>query len=70
MYQLEIVVYDVSTDTSALSIGTHHLVVRVAPQGLFIDEYLQVINDSDKAVTSEEKTPEGKPRNISRSRPS
>jgi hypothetical protein len=61
MYQLEIVVYDVSTDTSALSIGTHHLVVRVAPQGLFIDEYLQVINDSDKAVTSEEKTPEGKP---------
>ena len=61
MYQLEIVVYDVSTDTSALSIGTHHLVVRVAPQGLFIDEYLQVINDSDKAVTSEEKTPDGKP---------
>jgi hypothetical protein len=61
MYQLEIVVYDVSTDTSALSIGTHHLVVRVAPQGLFIDEYLQIINDSDKAVTSEEKTPDGKP---------
>ncbi len=61
MYQLDISVYDVSTDTSALSIGTHHLVVRVAPQGLFIDEYLQIINDSDKAVTSEEKTPDGKP---------
>jgi hypothetical protein len=60
-YQLDISVYDVSTDTSALSVGTHHLVVRADPQGLFIDEYLQIINTSDKAVTSAEKTPDGRP---------
>ena len=61
MYQLDISVYDVSTDTSALSIGTHHLVVRADPQGLFIDEYLQIINNSDKAITSSEKTPDDRP---------
>lgn len=61
MYQLDISVYDVSTDTSALSIGTHHFVIRVNPQGIVVDEYLQIINDSDKAVTSAEKTPDGRP---------
>jgi hypothetical protein len=61
MYQLHISVYDVSTDTSALSVGTHHFVIRVDPLGVFIDEYLQIINDSDKAVTSSEKSPDDRP---------
>lgn len=60
-YQLDISVFDVSTDTSALSIGTHHFVVRVNPQGIFVDEYLQLINSSDKAVTSAEKTTDARP---------
>lgn len=60
-YELPVSVYDVSTDTSVLSIGTHHLVVRIDPQGLFVDEYLQIINNSDEAVTSTEKTPDGRP---------
>lgn len=60
MYQMPISVYDVSNDTSALSVGTHHFVIRVDPQGIFVDEYLQIINSSDKAVTSTEKTPDGR----------
>ncbi|MHC4855851.1 MAG: hypothetical protein ACYS72_05550 [Planctomycetota bacterium] len=61
MYQMHVSVYDVSSDTSVLSIGTHHFVIRVDPQGIFVDEYLQIINSSDKAVTSTEKTPDGRP---------
>lgn len=60
-YQLPISVYDVSDDTSVLSIGTHHFVLRVEPRGIFVDEYLQIINRSDRAVTAAEKTPDGRP---------
>jgi hypothetical protein len=61
MYQLDISVYDVSTDTSVLSIGTHHFVLQLEPQGVFVDEYIQIVNDSDRAVISDQKTPDGKP---------
>jgi hypothetical protein len=61
LQHLHVTVYDVSTDTSVLSIGTHHMVIRVDPQGLFVDEYLQIVNDSDFAVTSGQKSPDGRP---------
>ncbi|KPK35579.1 MAG: hypothetical protein AMJ65_17310 [Phycisphaerae bacterium SG8_4] len=48
-------VFDVSTDKSKLSVGTHHLIVKVKPGSLEITEYMQLKNSSDFAITSSEK---------------
>jgi hypothetical protein len=48
-------VFDVSTNTSQLSVGTHHLIVKVKPGSLAISEYMQLKNSSDFAITSSER---------------
>ncbi len=44
-------VFDVSTDTSKLSVGTHHIMVAARGGALEFTEYMQLNNSSDKAVT-------------------
>ncbi len=43
-------VFDVSADRAALSVGTHHLTVAVQGSSLEVTEYIQLRNNSDKAV--------------------
>jgi hypothetical protein len=44
-------VYDVSTDTSKLFVGTHHIIVAVRSASLEVTEYMQLTNPSDMAIT-------------------
>jgi len=48
-------VFEVSTDKSNLSVNTHHLIIKVEADSLRITEYMQLVNSSDMATTSEEK---------------
>lgn len=43
-------VFDVSSDTSALSVGTHHMTIAVRGAAIEIMEYMQLRNSSDMAV--------------------
>jgi len=45
-------VFDVCEDSSKLSVGTHHLIVRINPKSIEITEYMQLRNSSDMAVSS------------------
>ena len=60
-FELSLPVFDVSFDRSAIHAGTHHIILRRNSNRLAITEYLQLVNDSDKAVLSERKDPQGKP---------
>jgi len=48
-------VFDVSEDSSKLSVGTHHFIVRTSPKSIEITEYMQLRNSSDMAVSSKER---------------
>ncbi len=43
-------VFDVSSDTSALSVGTHHMTIAIRGAAIEITEYMQLRNSSDMAV--------------------
>jgi len=43
-------VFDVSEDTSKLSVGTHHVIITLAPSSLKVTEYMQLRNPSDRAI--------------------
>ncbi|MHC4742198.1 MAG: hypothetical protein ACYS8Z_09815 [Planctomycetota bacterium] len=45
-------VYDVSTDTSKISVGTHHFFVNAQAHRLVITEYVELMNNTDTAITS------------------
>jgi hypothetical protein len=47
----DVQVFDVSTDTSKLSVGTHHIMVAVRSTSLEFTEYMQLSNPSDMAIT-------------------
>lgn len=54
-------VFDVSADRSVLSVGTHHLTVVVQGASLEVTEYMQLRNDSDKAVRGEQRDAQNRP---------
>lgn len=54
-------VFDVSTDTSKLSAGTHHLMVAARGGVLEFTEYMQLNNSSDKAVTGARRDAQNQP---------
>ena len=45
-----VLVFDVSTDISNLSIQTHHFIIKVGAEALQINEYLELENSSDMAI--------------------
>jgi len=53
-------VYDISDDNSVLSAGTHHIIIKTMANGIYITEYLQLRNSTDKAVFSKKIDSEGK----------
>jgi hypothetical protein len=60
-FDLSLPVFEVSVDRSLIHAGTHHIILRRTGNRLAITEYLQLVNDSDKAVLSDRKDPQGKP---------
>lgn len=47
-----VMVFDVSSDSSKLSVLTHHFIIKVQNDALNITEYVQIENSSDMAITS------------------
>ncbi len=54
-------VFDVSTETSKLSVGTHHVMVAVREGALEFTEYLQLNNSSDRAITGAQRDDQSRP---------
>lgn len=54
-------VFDVSTDTSKLSVGTHHVMIAVRSGSLEFTEYLQLSNSFDMAVTGARRDSQDRP---------
>ncbi len=48
-------VFDVCEDSSKLSVGTHHFIVRARSKSIEFTEYMQLKNSSDMAVISKER---------------
>ena len=48
-----VMVFDVSGDNSVIEIDSHHIVVRVLPEHILVEEYMRIVNPTDKAITSD-----------------
>jgi hypothetical protein len=51
-FSASVMAFDVSDDTSKLSVGSHHFIMEPHPGYMRVTEYLQLRNLSDKAVTA------------------
>jgi hypothetical protein len=60
-FSARVQVFDVSTDTSKLSVGVHHIMVAVRSNALEFTEYLQLNNTSDLAVIGAERDEQNRP---------
>jgi hypothetical protein len=60
-YDISFQVFDVAYDNSLIRTGTHHLIIKKTDNGIHATEYIQLINDSDKAVLSDKKDAENRP---------
>jgi len=63
-------VYDVGKDNSVISIGTHHLIMKIVDQSLVITEFIQLVNATDKAISSADLDQDSKPKVINIKLPS
>lgn len=59
-YVVSVQVYDVSSDLSHLSVGTHHITVGIGTNTLELTEYIQLRNTSDMAVRGDTRDASGK----------
>jgi len=57
----QVQVFDVSYDTSVLSVKTHHIILKLQDGSVLLTEYIQLVNSSDMAVGSKEKDTGGRP---------
>ncbi len=53
--------FDVSTDTSKLSVGVHHIMLAVRGGALEFTEYMQLKNVSDMAITAAQRDDQNRP---------
>jgi hypothetical protein len=60
-FSASVQVFDVSTDTSKLSVGVHHIMVAARGAALEFTEYMQLNNPSDMAITSAKRDAQGRP---------
>ena len=58
---MSVQVFDVSTDTSKLSVGTHHVMVVVRSTSLEFTEYMQLNNSCDMAITGAQRDDRNRP---------
>jgi hypothetical protein len=54
-------VFDVSTDTSKLSVGMHHIMIAVRSTSLEFKEFMQLSNPSDMAITGSQRDDQNRP---------
>ncbi|RPJ22973.1 MAG: hypothetical protein EHM35_17735, partial [Planctomycetaceae bacterium] len=54
-------VFDVSADTSKLSVGTHHIIVAARSTSLEFKEFMQLRNPSDMAITGSQRDDQNRP---------
>ena len=59
-HHAQVQVFDTSNDASQLSVQTHHLIIKSAPDALIFTEYMQLVNSSDMAVSSKQEDAEGR----------
>jgi hypothetical protein len=62
--ELKAEVYDVSYDNSGITVGTHQVVIRQVANDILITEFMQLKNDTDRAITSSKKDALDRPRII------
>ena len=60
-FETVVEVYEVSTDNTQLSVGSHHFILRAQGNSLVITEVMQLTNPTDRAVSSATKDADGKP---------
>jgi hypothetical protein len=60
-YSTTVQVFDVSSDTSPLLVGTHHITITVEEGLLQFTEYMQLQNRSDMAITGSKRDAQNKP---------
>ncbi len=60
-FSASVQVFDVSTDTSRLSVGVHHVMVAVRGPALEFTEYIQLKNASDMAITGAKRDDQNRP---------
>jgi hypothetical protein len=60
--QIQVQVYDVSEDNSEITVGSHHLIIRQIPKNILVTEFMQLINGTDKAITSSQKDTLNRPK--------
>ncbi len=53
-------VFDVSYENSNLSVNTHHLIIKQKGSSLLLTEYIQLINTSDLAISSNDRDDQGR----------
>ncbi len=56
-----VTVFDVSTDTSKLSVGMHHIIIAVRSTSLEFKEFMQLNNPSDMAITGSQRDDQNRP---------
>jgi hypothetical protein len=55
-----VTVFDVSYDISRLSVATQHLIIKPRDSDILLTEFIQLLNPSDMAITSDRKDAQGK----------
>lgn len=53
-------VFDIAYDSSLIRVGTHHIIIKQEGDYIAVDEYVQLVNDSDRAVLSDRKDEQGR----------
>jgi hypothetical protein len=53
-------VFDVSYNVSSLSVATHHVIIKPRGSDILLTEFIELVNPSDMAITSDRKDAQGK----------
>jgi len=64
-FETVIDVFEVSTDNSKLSVGSHDLILRAHGSGIVVTEVMELINPTDRAISSTVRNEDGKPQVVS-----
>jgi len=60
-FAVRVAVYDVTFDSSVLSVGMHHIMLKAQPGTLEVTEFMQLVNSSDMAVSSDQRNDHNEP---------
>lgn len=61
-FEMTMQVFDVVNDNSLIGVGTHHLIIKKHADQIRVTEYIQLMNDQDKAILSDQADAESRPK--------